>query len=325
MSSKTHRPIAKYLLGSLLLHFSIWSSLTLVQWLKTITPASTAPETIEVSFISAPEASSTKKEPEKLPDRQQPESLAQQIVQQSEQALNDEVPEDSRFLGRHNQRVKQQTRAAQTGAFRNTDQQPAPSEPPSPTEMKPEAPRKPVSLADLRPQFAPKIPQIPVQPVSRAPASQDSDPSLGSQSDDYLKDVPTGMQTLLSTREFVYYSYYARIRDQIRQHWEPGVREKVRIIYRSGRSPAAVRDRITQVVVTLDDKGFLVNVEVIGPSGLIELDEIAVEAFRSAAPFPNPPEGMVESDGTIKIRWDFVLEASFYPVPQESAKEVMPA
>ena len=44
-------------------------------------------------------------------------------------------------------------------------------------------------------------------------------------------------------------------------------------------------------------------------SGVIDLDSAAVEAFREAAPFPNPPKGMVEGDGTIKIRWDFVLEA----------------
>jgi protein TonB len=41
----------------------------------------------------------------------------------------------------------------------------------------------------------------------------------------------------------------------------------------------------------------------------MDLDSAAVEAFRQAAPFPNPPKGMVEADGTIKIRWDFVLEA----------------
>jgi len=41
--------------------------------------------------------------------------------------------------------------------------------------------------------------------------------------------VNTGMQTLLSTREFVYYSYYARIKEAIRQHWEPNVREKVKL------------------------------------------------------------------------------------------------
>src|SRR5690606_20044794 len=130
-----------------------------------------------------------------------------------------------------------------------------------------------------------------------------------SQSDDHLKQVKSGLQTLLSTREFVYYSYYKRIKDQIRQHWEPGVREKVKIIYKQGRNIASAKDRVTQLLVTLDRDGTLIRVDVLGPSGVIDLDAAAVEAFESAAPFPNPPDGIVEADGTIKIRWDFVLEA----------------
>src|SRR5262249_31648839 len=130
-----------------------------------------------------------------------------------------------------------------------------------------------------------------------------------SQSDDYLKDVQTGMQTLLSTREFVYYTYYARIKESLRQHWEPTVREKVKIIYRQGRTIASAKDRVTQVLVTLNSQGELIRVEVLSQSGVEALDAAAVEAFKEAAPFPNPPKGMVEPDGTIKIRWDFVLEA----------------
>jgi TonB family protein len=87
------------------------------------------------------------------------------------------------------------------------------------------------------------------------------------------------------------------------------VREKVKIIYRQGRSIASAKDRVTQVLVTLDSKGELIKVDILSPSGVEALDAAAVEAFRAAAPFPNPPKGMVEPDGTIKIRWDFVLEA----------------
>ena len=116
------------------------------------------------------------------------------------------------------------------------------------------------------------------------------------------------MKTLLSKREFVYYSYYARIKEAIRQHWEPDVREKVKIIYRQGRSIASAKDRVTQVLVVLNGKGELMRVEVLGQSGVDQLDNAAVEAFRAASPFPNPPKGMIESDGTVKIRWDFVLE-----------------
>ena len=47
----------------------------------------------------------------------------------------------------------------------------------------------------------------------------------------------------------------------------------------------------------------------VGQSGVTDLDEAAMEAFKQAAPFPNPPKGIVEKDGRIRIRWDFILEA----------------
>ena len=79
---------------------------------------------------------------------------------------------------------------------------------------------------------------------------------------------------------------------------------------RQGRSIASNTDRITKIVIILDGQGTLQRVQVIGPSGLLDLDDAAVEAFRAAAPFPNPPKGIIESDGTVKIRWDFILEAN---------------
>ena len=44
-----------------------------------------------------------------------------QIVDQSEKALNDEIPENSKYLSRHNQVVQRQTVAAAHGRFENTD------------------------------------------------------------------------------------------------------------------------------------------------------------------------------------------------------------
>ena len=124
-----------------------------------------------------------------------------------------------------------------------------------------------------------------------------------------LKELPKGMETVLSTREFLYYSYYSRIKGKIRQYWEPIIKKKVAKILRQGRSIASAQDRITKIVIVLNDRGILEKVQVLGESGLRDLDSAAVEAFRAAAPFPNPPRGMVEGDGKIRIRWDFILEA----------------
>ena len=42
-----------------------------------------------------------------------------------------------------------------------------------------------------------------------------------------LKDVDEGPQTILNTREFVYYSYYSRIKSKLQQFWEPKIKEKM--------------------------------------------------------------------------------------------------
>lgn len=293
-----------FLALSLLTHVVIFVSLLISKLPKP--PAK--PVAVEVEYIDP----APKTEDGSPLKKQRSASVTDQIVEQKNQ-INDELDEKSRFLSAFNQRVEKQTRAEQSGKFNNTakgghkeDGEKSTERTESNSEkkvaQKNKAPKEAGDLPDLK-DLAPKF-TIDPGPKS-ADAKENGDPS---QTDDYLQDVKTGMQTLLSSREFVYYSYYARIKEAIRQHWEPDVRERVKIIYRQGRNIASSRDRITQVLVTLNSKGELIKVDVLNESGVEQLDAAAVEAFRSAAPFPNPPKGMVESDGTIKIRWDFVLE-----------------
>jgi protein TonB len=130
-----------------------------------------------------------------------------------------------------------------------------------------------------------------------------------SRTSDYLKDTEQSIQTQLSTREFLYYSYFKRIKSRIQQYWEPSIKKKIEKMVSSGRQLASAEDRITKLLIVLNEQGNLVQVKIITESGVQDLDDAAKEAFESAAPFPNPPTGIIEKDGTIKIRWDFVLEA----------------
>ncbi len=246
-----------------------------------------------------------------------------QIVEQNEKALNDEIPEDAKFLSKNNQKVVQETKAAKSGKYKNTNDQhtgPKPTSQKQMVQVKPPQQIKPnkgktfttqknspvalPKLVDLKPSFKPGETF-----TQHQPKIQNAGGAGPSQTDDYLKDVKTGLQTLLSTREFVYYSYYSRIKNKLRQYWEPMIKEKITRLLRSGRSIASSSNRVTNLVITLDQKGHLVKVQVVGESGVRDLDDAAIEAFEEAAPFPNPPKGIVEQDGTIKIRWDFILEA----------------
>lgn len=246
--------------------------------------------------------------------------------------MNDESPEDSRFLSKFNQKIEKQTRAELNDKFRNSTgaggqkaEQATPGEALEKKERtlsdnekkqkdattQPEKPKQvytdPYGLSsgrnmeEFKPDFRPKP-----KPMGTQASGGGEGPSA---TDDHLKDVSKGMQTLLSTREFVYYTYYNRIKDRLRQYWEPKIKEKMERVIRQGRTIASEVDRVTKCVIILDRTGTLVRVQIVGASGLVDLDEAAVEAFRAAAPFPNPPKGIVERDGFIRIRWDFILEA----------------
>ena len=130
-----------------------------------------------------------------------------------------------------------------------------------------------------------------------------------STSTDKLDNVDQTLMTQLNTREYKYYGYYTRIRQQLNQWWQPKVQEKVSKLMSKGRTIAATANKNTKVIIVLNNTGSLIKVQVLGASGVRELDDAAVEAFRQAAPFPNPPKGLVDVDGTIKIRWDFIVES----------------
>ena len=267
-------------------------------------------------------------------------NAAKQIVDQEDKALNNDIDAKAKYLSKNNQKVLKQTIAKQHGEFRNKtaanqgQQAQSKGTPPSqPLNLKNLAPQYDVVKAvkerqereekfDHDPEaFKRLLKQQQAQRSENKPQQAQAKPQLtgngaeaaapggeASQSIDYIKDLDPGLETLLSTREFVYYTYYARMRRQLNQYWGPKVKEKLIALYRSGRQIASSSDKITRCLVTLDKEGKLVKVQIIGISGVRELDEAAVEAFKAAAPFPNPPTGMVEDDGNIKIRWDFILE-----------------
>ncbi|PIU00676.1 MAG: energy transducer TonB [Bdellovibrionales bacterium CG10_big_fil_rev_8_21_14_0_10_45_34] len=287
---------------SLLLHIVALIAMLLQRPYSTMPPSN---EEIEVTYLDEKDPS----EAAKLLN-----SAEKQIVDQSEQAVNDEVPEDSKFLSRNNQRVVRETKAPFRGDFNNQAGQLG-SEEKAEDKNKPDSANEGSVLAEesgdgVKSAGSVKMKDlIPKFNWDLKAASKGQKLGTPSANDDYLKEIEVGVQTLLSTREFVYFSYYKRIKDRIGLFWEPKIKQKVSRMFRQGRQLASRQDRITKLLILLDRNGTLVGVQVLDQSGVLDLDDAAIEAFKEAAPFPNPPEGIVESDGRIRIRWDFVIEA----------------
>ena len=232
-----------------------------------------------------------------------------QIVQQDDESVNDVTPEKDYKLSKNNQDVLKETKAMKNGEFKNrhntVDGVQVKNQKSQNTDTSKNTQPKKLALDSFKPDlFDSSFTQEKLAP-NPTPARSGSEVS---QNDDYLKDVVAGAETLLKTREFVYYSYYNRIKIKLRQHWEPRIKDKIVKIMRQGRRIASNNDKITRLVITLDESGELVRIQVRDASGYNDLDDAAIEAFRAAAPFPNPPKGIVDPKGVVQINWDFVLE-----------------
>jgi len=130
----------------------------------------------------------------------------------------------------------------------------------------------------------------------------------GSPSMDYVEDVPEGEGTYLNTKQFKYATFFIRVKDSVQNYWIDNFRREFRRRDPTGRSMGN-QNRVTLLTITLDRSGSLDDVRVSRSSGLRYLDDAAIQAFRQAQPFPNPPDGIVESDGSIRFNFQFVLVA----------------
>lgn len=265
-------------------------------------------EAVEVVILEEPpqveEVIQTQKQEEDLTKKQ--------IVETDEKTANEEMNKNAKFLSAKNNTVEKETKAATGDNFKNSKQQAQPQV--AQQEQKPQAKTtesKPKILDSGFDAYSAlnkrEHNKEEIQKERRSKAG--TAPGDASMTNDNLDNVDNGLITQLNTKEYKYYGYYHRIKLQLNQWWQPKVKEKVTKLMSQGRTIASQENKVTKLIIILNQQGTLVKVQVLSESGVRDLDDAAVDAFRQAAPFPNPPKGMVENDGTIKIRWDFVVES----------------
>ena len=218
--------------------------------------------------------------------------IKSQIVDDTEQA-NKQKSDSAKYLSKNDNTVKEETKAPVTGKTKNTPESQL-GDPNINKKAKEESSKRKLSMADLG---------LKPMKASRKPSTY----SPPSQSDDYLPNVKSGAQTSLNTREFQFYSYFERIKERLRMHWEPQLQRRVNILYARGEElPPA--DLLTKLDIILTKEGELTKILVLRRSGFSEIDEAAIKAFELAAPFPNPPSGMIENNGSVQLSWSFVVQ-----------------
>lgn len=258
-----------------------------------------------------------------VPTQKKPKEKEMQMAE-TEDAHNREIDPNAKFLGEHNQTAQKQTKAQQVDDFRKKQG----------TGSKQARIEKGASLPPTGETSSEKTPEEIVESgegiaeekthqgvkrdwktLSLKDLSVGGDGGATAATDDHLKGVDKGEGTVLSTREFKFYSYYHRIKELLRQYWKPNVERQIARIWNKGKI-INTEELTTKVSVLLDASGKIQKISKVQSSGFSEIDEAAIEAFQKAAPFPNPPKGIVDADGFVRINWDFILQTDSGPVIQ---------
>jgi protein TonB len=137
------------------------------------------------------------------------------------------------------------------------------------------------------------------------PSAEVLERALGGGNVDHMEDVDNGDETALSAKRWIYASFFNRMKRQVAQNWDPAN------VWRRSDPTGQVygfKTRVTEVRVSLAQNGALAKIVVTAPCGVSDLDDEAVRAFKSAAPFPNPPKELAGSDGQITFAFSFFFE-----------------
>ena len=227
-----------------------------------------------------------------LADESERAKPTREIVQRSEGREVKEAKKGA-YLSDRSRVVDEERSARNAGEF----QRPASRDRASPE-------RAPIRVSDFAIHFKPSPPEEYSNQKNWA-KEQTGEALQGGQ---YIKGMKEGEVSALNTKEFVFYSYFERVRKQLDQAWQPLLREYVSRILKGGRKLASNTDYITRTLVTMNSKGEILRIQMLEESGTQDLDRAAVDALNRAGPYSNPPKGLIDGEGQVQIRWDFILK-----------------
>lgn len=219
------------------------------------------------------------------------------------------LPEDetlARFLSEKTQRVREETQAALSGMTQNrsnreglqgkpTEQKPARAAQQKREQQQSETDKDGFRNVDISKELA---------------EMRQYNDGFSSVGESLPRDVKIGSFTALNTDRYLFYTFYARVEELIRFRWESRVQQAIDGFSRIDMINAGNRNWVTQAEFILDKKGNLRSALIMKSSGIKNFDMAAINAFKEARIFPNPPQEMVKEDGFIHLVFSFTVRYS---------------
>ncbi|MBV2170022.1 MAG: energy transducer TonB [Bdellovibrio sp.] len=280
-------PVIRAVLFSSFFHILLIGA---VLWLAprfTVTP----PETIEVALF--PEG--------QILEALTPKTEKKQVVRQTLAPEKLKAPDDetlARFLSEQKQRVREETQAAQSGMTENRSNQ-------GTAQNKKNAPSEKTTTSRGEDQDKDGYRTVDIsKELQEMNRFNDGMSTIG---ESMPRDVKVGSFTALNTDRYLFYTFYARMEELIRFRWETRVQQAINNFDHNTLTSVGNRNWVTHVEFLLDKNGFLRSALVMKESGIKSFDAAAINAFKDARVFPNPPQEMVQDDGFIHIKFSFTV------------------
>jgi TonB family protein len=318
--------LAAVLAASVLMHVALWPlGNEVLGWAWDSGPLPKAEGIMEVSLLEVPQ------EPEPPEPEPEPEPLEDtapdgKLVQLDR--VTDERPpaSDTPYVSEFDNRSARPTRAP--------NQHPQPGSPPSGTdgrngrETAPQSDTEPKPLSllpgatddpevgdasnptdpDERGEIASRSGKSVPSPVGSPGSRKAIRDALGRPGtlDDIDRDVDEDDETSVNSKRWKFASFFNRVRNGISQHWHP---EVVHAANDPDGRRFGTKTRRTRLLISLNKDGSLSRVRLESSSDVDYLDEEAIHAVRTAAPFANPPPDLVDpSTGLIEFSFGFIFE-----------------
>jgi TonB family protein len=209
----------------------------------------------------------------------------------------EERPEDSKFLGMYDSKVKQETVGKTTGPSSH-----AAGKPMSHKDLTKKLEQHPEKPAKEGVEVASKPPLKRIKPEkSEAMAGSDGEDYFEGLSNDYFPDYKIGDKTYLNVFKFPKVGYFVRMKKIFRTTFNPvpAIRQSVLQIQKG---------QIEVVLgVTVDKSGKLSDLMVIHSSDNPAYDREAIRTIRDSAPFAAPPSELLNAPGALRMAWTFTV------------------
>lgn len=235
------------LIISLLFHLSQYGLVT--YWPAPTPPHNETSEPTEFEVI------------ENTPPAEKTKPIVKSIVQKNQIDMN--KPAD--FLAEDTNRTRQQTRAQESGQFRDSKKAP--------------------SFEAGSDPFSP--------PMAQTSRSEYQLPN----------DIQVGSAVNLNTDADIYASFYNRVTDLFYIRWSQKLEAIWARLSDETKRGLSGRSWTTDVEIILDAKGQYQQGIIMKKSGFSPFDGAAIFGFKDAGFFPNPPKAKVDPDGRIRLRY----------------------